>query len=116
MNDVTRMIRLINTYRSFHGLRPLVSYAPLMVSSRRRARHITRTGIFSHAGWVHAISRVIRRWRRIGENLAEGYSSAESAMWALENSPAHDANLRGDYNRIGVARVGDVWVQHFLKL
>lgn len=111
-----RVVRLVNAYREGCRLPPLKSYAPLMVSAHRRARHITRTGILSHLGWVHAISRVIRRWRRIGENIAEGYDSPVGVMNAWMNSPEHRANLRGDYNRIGVARVGDVWVQHFVKL
>ena len=41
--------------------------------------------------------------QRVGENIAYNYQNAESAMLAWLNSPAHKANLEGDYTHLGIS-------------
>ena len=51
-----------------------------------------------------------------GENIAGGYSTATSVMNGWMNSPGHRANiLNANYNTIGIACVGNTWVQLFGK-
>ncbi len=53
------------------------------------------------------------KWTAIGENIAEGYGDFEETLLAWKDSPGHCINLmRGGYSEMGVALVGDIWVQN----
>lgn len=54
------------------------------------------------------------KWRAVGENIAQGYPNFQRTLLAWQASPGHCINLmRGGYSEMGVALVGDIWVQDF---
>ncbi|MBI5915545.1 MAG: CAP domain-containing protein [Bacteroidetes bacterium] len=54
------------------------------------------------------------RWRAVGENIALGTGSFRETMLAWKDSPGHCRNLMGaGFTEMGVAQLGDLWVQDF---
>src|SRR5690606_34874573 len=51
-------------------------------------------------------------WR--GENIAGGFSTAQSVFNAWKNSPGHNANmLNGNFTKIGIGKIGSHWNTDF---
>src|SRR5438105_5499305 len=47
------------------------------------------------------------RFQEVGENVADGQTSVESAMRSWMNSPPHRKNILGDFTEMGAAVVPD---------
>ncbi|MFZ4679488.1 MAG: CAP domain-containing protein [Flavobacterium sp.] len=45
--------------------------------------------------------------KRVSENIAFNYQTAESAMSAWLNSPGHKANIEGDFTHFGISITAD---------
>lgn len=55
-------------------------------------------------------------WRSYGENIAQGYDSAEAALQGWIASPGHCQNLmKADFTEIGVAEDKRFWTQVFAR-
>ncbi|CAA9413708.1 MAG: Uncharacterized protein, YkwD family [uncultured Rubrobacteraceae bacterium] len=109
---------LINEYREANGLRPVILSDTLAVAAERHSEDMAEYGFFAHntaeSSYYPAGSEP---WDRMeaegydhntakGENLAVGYETAEEAMQAWKESPAHNAAmLDGNYRVMGVARI-----------
>ena len=55
----------------------------------------------------------------MGENIAVGQRSAEEVMSSWRNSPTHNGNMLGNYDRVGIGmyvddNIGHYWVQVFV--
>jgi uncharacterized protein YkwD len=106
-------VRLINQYRSRHGLAPLRVDGTLTRAAGWMALDLGRTARFSH---IDSFGRdpftrlrafgypSTSTWR--GENLAAGHSLPGPTLRQWINSPAHRKNmLNPNYRAIGIARV-----------
>lgn len=110
------VLRLVNDARRAAGRAPLAMDSKLTKVAQYRALHIARTGRLSHSGWQAALRKFgfpLGR-KAVGENLAAGQDDAGEVMEDWLASEGHRENiLARDFRTIGVARVGDVWVQIF---
>ncbi len=104
-----------NAHRAANGLGPLVRDPALDAIAREWTAQMASTEVLSHRTDLRAMveSRVTTDWQRIGENVGWGPSSS----WlhdAFVDSPGHNANILGQYNRVGVGATldddGDLWV------
>jgi uncharacterized protein YkwD len=106
-----RMIARVNFYRSRHELPPLRWNQALARGAEAHARDMAKHGNFSHLGSDGAplgarASRAGYRWRRIGENIAGGQATPETAVDDWMQSPGHRANiLEPAYRNAGVGHV-----------
>ena len=88
----TQVLAGVNAQRARHGLRPLVLDRNLLRSARR------------HTGWMARSGTLQHTTAPVGENIAEGQTTAAEAVNDWMNSPGHRANiLSGTYSRIGMA-------------
>ena len=94
------LVQAHNQVRAAHGLRSLRVDARLTRMSRRRARHLVQTRVFTHAPLDPVLAL---GFTLVGENLADG-GTPQSAMRAWMASPSHRANLLDPrFTRIGTA-------------
>lgn len=109
---------LINEYREQNGLRPVILSDTITVAAERHSRDMAEYGFFAHNTAQSSFYEPgSQPWDRMeqegydyntakGENLAVGYETAEEAMQAWKDSPAHNAAmLDGAYRVMGVARI-----------
>ncbi|MFQ5380134.1 MAG: CAP domain-containing protein [Dehalococcoidia bacterium] len=103
---------LINSYRAANGLGALSISATLSRSAQWKSEDMGANNYFAHDDvpsgrtWAQRIRDCGYTYSTfIGENLAAGMSSAQSAFDAWKASPGHDANmLNPNYAAIGIGR------------
>lgn len=89
--------------------------ADLCESAQGRAEKMDRENRMYHErDWYQRIRRAGYDERTCGENLGEGFGSAEGVMRAWLNSAAHRRNImNGEFTEVGFGRSGDYWCAHF---
>lgn len=126
------MLCMTNFARSQVGETPLESTAALQQSAAEKSRDILRCDSFSHYAcgreftyWIRESGYLSTECWRAGENLAwgtGGYGTVRAIFRAWLRSPAHRANVLGDFSQIGIdLQTGSlsghtgvhVWTQHF---
>lgn len=87
----------------------------LCESAQARAEKMDRENRMYHeSDWWKRIENAGYNARTSGENLGEGFSTAEAVMRAWMNSPAHRRNvMNGEFTEVGFGRSGSYWVAHF---
>lgn len=87
----------------------------LCESAQGRAKKMdAENRMYHERDWYQRIRRAGYDDRTCGENLGEGFSSAEAVMKAWLNSPAHRRNImNGEFTEIGFGRSGNYWCAHF---
>ena len=111
-------LHLLNDYREQNGLRPVILSDTLAVAAERHSKDMAEYSFFAHDTVRSSFYKPgFKPWDRMGqegydyntakgENLAVGYETAEEAMQAWKDSPAHNAAmLDGNYRVMGVARI-----------
>jgi uncharacterized protein YkwD len=98
-------IALVNDYRIKMGLKVLLISDYISKKAEEHDNSMIANNLVSHNGFVQRSDDIIKnlRAKKVGENIAYGYSSAEGAMTGWLNSPGHRENIEGDYNYVGVA-------------
>lgn len=119
-SDATDVLDLVNQRRANNGLLPLSLNNALNDAALRHANDMTANNFFDHTGSdcstpAQRISDAGYLWSRAGENIASGFTSPSAVVDAWWASPGHKANILGDYTHMGLARVGNIWVQTFGK-
>lgn len=104
---------LLNQYRAQRGKPALALDATASQLARNWSQIMGRDSWLRHNPDVAAqVQRwVAPDWQRVGENVGYGWS-VESLHKAFYESPGHEANMVGDYNRVGVGVVvtDRIWV------
>lgn len=117
--DADAVVALVNAERATAGLQPLRNDPGLAAVAAEWAAYVNQNpqgGTFHHSTSEWRNARIVPLgWPSgSGENIAWGYTSASSVMTAWMGSSGHRANILGSqYGGIGVARVGNSWVQVF---
>ncbi len=122
----SQVMSLINQHRAGLGEGQLVTSPTLTASAVWKARHMANYNYFSHDDPAPPVARTAAdrvatcgysaSW---GENIAEGFTSAQSVVDAWLNSAGHKANIENASfvaTGIGVATAGNgavYWVQDF---
>ena len=106
----------INAVRARDGKAPLTLDAQASDVARAWSGEMARTGQLSHNPNV---KNQVQNWKMIGENVGTG-SNVVIISQALENSPAHRANIvNGLFTHVGVGVVetadGTIWVTEVFK-
>jgi uncharacterized protein YkwD len=114
-----QVVELTNGHRRQHGLRPLQISTQCTRLAQSHASDMARTGFFSHTspnlGSFSARARA-HNLTHAGENIARGQRTAQEAFNDWRSSPGHNQNMLGrEFTHIGVARVGNDWVQCFSR-
>lgn len=117
-SDATDVLDLVNQRRANNGLAPLSLNSALTDAALRHANDMTANNFFDHTGSdcstpAQRISDAGYLWSLAGENIASGFTTPTAVVDAWWASPGHKANILGNYTHMGLARVGDIWVQTF---
>ncbi|SCF92112.1 CAP domain-containing protein [Streptomyces sp. Ncost-T10-10d] len=116
-----RILTLVNSERSKAGCSPLTMNAKLTKAAQDHSADMASHRNMSHTGSDGSapgdrITRAGYRWSAYGENVAYGYTTAESVMAGWMDSPGHRRNILDcSFKEIGVglAQPGNYWTQDF---
>ncbi|HHV38317.1 MAG TPA: hypothetical protein GXX70_02345 [Tepidimicrobium sp.] len=117
------VLRLVNIERQKAGLAPFVHSEELSKVARTKSEDMARNNYFSHNSPTYGDPfSMIRsfgiQYRTAGENIAKGYSSAQSVMNGWMGSSGHRANiLNPAFGKIGIGYANingtSYWTQTF---
>ena len=82
----------VNDFRAANGQAALTWDEDIYQAARDWSQHLADAGALSHPGDLAGNFNPPAGWHKLGQNVAEA-STLDLAMTALENSPAHRANL-----------------------
>lgn len=91
----------INSTRSANGLGPLQMDGSLRSHARNHTADMIAAGEIFHSSSAELQSAAGSGWSKLGENVGRG-GSVSSLHQAFLDSPAHKANILGDYNYVGI--------------
>jgi len=111
---VDELFRLVNDYRATNGLAPFTVDPGLEAAMQGHCLHMVSHDFFDHEAPEAAVSSPWVRAELCGsnasaENIAWGSSTAAATLDQWQESPGHNANLLGDYTRVGIGHTGDTW-------
>lgn len=100
-----KLVALINDYRESQGLNTLQVINHISYKSEEHNYYMIDNNVFNHDYFQQRSDNLIRVLgaEKVGENIAYNYQTAESAFAAWLNSPAHKANIEGDYTHFGIS-------------
>ena len=102
----SEFLRLLNQRRAELSLSPLAPYWDLVDDARNHSRFQSENRCTDGQRICHnrALGAVTTNWYALGENVGVGYDpdTLDRAFWV---SPAHQANVVGNYNYAGVGVV-----------
>ncbi|RKS02501.1 CAP domain-containing protein [Flavobacterium sp. 102] len=100
-----KLVTLINDYRESLGLNTLQVINHISYKSEEHNYYMIEKNVFNHDYFQQRSDNLIRVLgaERVGENIAYNYQTPESAFAAWLNSPAHKANIEGDYTHFGIS-------------
>ena len=100
-----KLVTLINDYRESQGLNTLQVINHISYKSEEHNYYMIDNNVFNHDYFQQRSDNLIRVLgaEKVGENIAYNYQTAESAFAAWLNSPAHKANIEGDYTHFGIS-------------
>jgi uncharacterized protein YkwD len=116
------VVRLTNVERAKAGCAPLKPNAQLRAAAYGHSADMSAKNYFDHTSqdgrsFADRIKAAGYSYTAIGENIAEGYDTAEAVVEGWMSSPGHRENmLNCDYTDIGVGYVkagGPYWTQDF---
>jgi uncharacterized protein YkwD len=88
------VVCLLNVQRRLHGLPPVRANRRLDHSAQRWTNVMVRDRAFSHgADFAARISAVGFNWSRVGENIADGFSTPSGVVRAWMRSTGHCQNI-----------------------
>ena len=114
------VIRLTNEYRASLGLNELTQDDLLAKVAEIRSTEIVE--IWDHhradgSTFADILAAMKYPSPRFGENLGRGQETASEVMDMWKESPGHNANLIGDFTKIGVAiYVSEEGILHFVQI
>lgn len=117
------VVRLVNIERQQVGLKPLKEDWELSRVARHKSIDMYQRGYFSHTSPTYGspfdmIKDYGINYRSAGENIAQGYRTAQQVVNEWMNSSGHRANiLNNGYTHIGVGyyEQGSYWTQMFIS-
>ena len=100
-----KLVTLINDYRASQGLNTLEVINHISYKSQEHNIYMIDNKVVNHDYFQQRSNNLVQVLgaAKVGENIAYNYQSAESAMSAWLNSPAHKENIEGDYTHLGIS-------------
>lgn len=98
-------MKLINEYRVSVGLNVLGKIDFISLKSEEHNNYMIANNVVSHDGFISRSGNIIKVLgaKKVGENIAYNYSTAQSALNAWLASPGHKENIEGDFTHFGIA-------------
>ena len=120
---IDQVVALVNEERAKNGLQPLSNNTDLSEVAYIKAVDMAENNYFEHTSPTYGspfdmMNTFGITYTAAAENIAQGYTTAESVMEGWMNSDGHKANiLNPDYTEIGVGYEKNEhnWVQMFIK-
>lgn len=99
------VIELINEYRVSIGLNSLKTVNHISFKSEEHDYYMIANKVVNHNDFVARSENIINVLgaKKVGENIAYNYQTAEGVLNAWLDSPSHKQNIEGDYTHFGVA-------------
>lgn len=96
---------LVNQYRVSKGLTSLQKNNHISNVSREHDEYMISINTLTHDRFAQRADNLEATLGAVavGENIAYNYSTAQSVVDAWINSPAHKANMEGNYTHFGIA-------------
>jgi uncharacterized protein YkwD len=100
-----KLVTLVNNHRASLGLNTLEVINHISFKSEEHNIYMIDNKVVNHDYFQQRSNNLVQVLGadRVGENIAYNYQTAESAMAAWLNSPAHKANIEGDYTHLGIS-------------
>ena len=100
-----QLITLINNHRASIGLNTLEVVNHISYKSEEHNIYMVDNNVVNHDYFQQRSDNFVKVLgaAKVGENIAYNYQTAESAFAAWMNSPAHKANMEGDYTHFGIS-------------
>jgi len=104
-----KLVVLINNYRQSLGLKTLEVINHISYKSQEHNLYMIENKLVNHDYFQQRSDNLIAVLgaERVAENIAYNYSTAESVFSAWLNSPAHKANIEGDFTHFGISVTTD---------
>ncbi|WP_418263425.1 CAP domain-containing protein [Flavobacterium faecale] len=98
-------MNLINEYRVSVGLSTLERINHISFKSEEHDDYMITNKVVNHNNFVARSENIIAVLgaKKVGENVAYNFKTAESVVAAWLNSPAHKENIVGNYTHFGIA-------------
>lgn len=118
LTSAKQAFELQNQKRQAQGLSPLTWSNEVYNACKIRAQELEQS--FSHtrpngSSCFTVLDECHISYWGAGENIAMGYTSANSVVTGWYNSEGHKANILGDFTHGAIARYGQSWVALFTK-
>jgi uncharacterized protein YkwD len=96
---------LINTYRLSVGLNELKEINHISYKSEEHDNYMITNNVVNHNDFVARSGNIIKVLgaKKVSENIAYNYNTAQAALAAWLDSPAHKENLEGDFTHFGIS-------------
>lgn len=100
-----QILELINNHRLSLGLNPLSDMTVVRSVAYTHTDYMVDNNEVSHANFYKRSEYLKSNAgaKRVSENVAYGYTSAESVVRAWLKSDGHKANIEGDFTNFGVS-------------
>ena len=116
----------LNSDRVANGLQVLQCDSRLVMVAREHSHDMVSRQFFAHTNpdgeqpWDRLNRNGVTEWRRVGENIAYGFSNAAEVQEGWMNSPGHRENILEDFTHAGVGIFVDgqgliYWTQMFAR-
>lgn len=103
--DELEAMKLINEYRVSVGLNALEKINHISYKSEEHDYYMIENNVVSHDDFVSRSENIIKTLgaKTVGENIAYNFSLPKAAVEAWLKSPAHKANIEGNFTHFGIA-------------
>lgn len=118
-NIEEEILTLTNEYRKQNGLQELVIDETLNNIAAIRAKEIVNTWSHTRPDGTSYIDLIIAanfNCKLAGENLARYQTTSTQLLEQWKNSESHNANLLGDFTKIGIAMYEENGLMHFVQI
>ncbi len=101
----SELVNLINNYRTSLGLNILILDNYVSKISDGHGEYMIAKNQISHDLFENRYKNIVetQNAKKVSENVAYKFSSAQSTLNAWLNSPEHKANLDGDFTHFGIS-------------
>jgi len=99
------IMELINAYRINQGLNPLNDHSTVKAVASTHTDYMVEVNNVSHDNFFQRKQslQINASANIVSENVAYGFSSAESVVNAWLNSPSHKENIEGDFTDFDIS-------------
>ena len=103
--DELKLVDVVNNYRISNGLKSLEIINHVSFKSQEHNSYMITNNVVNHDFFDARSTNIIQvvGAKRVAENIAYNFATAEGALFAWLQSDSHKVNLDGDYTHIGIS-------------